>query len=199
MNNKTQPTKNVAMSTKTMVMYALFTAIVVILQMLGSFIKLGPFSISLVLLPIVVGAAICGPVCGAWLGFVFSLLVLFSDSGAFLAVNVPGTIITVLAKGILSGLISGLAYKYISTKTHNLTAAAFSSAFVCPIVNTGLFLLGCRLFFMDTISAWSIAAGYPNAGNYMIFVLVGGNFIFELLVNIVLSPVIVRLVDIRRK
>ena len=37
---------------------ALFTAIVVVLQLLGSFIKFGPFAVSLVLIPIVVGAAV---------------------------------------------------------------------------------------------------------------------------------------------
>ena len=37
---------------------AIFTALVVVLQLLGSFIKFGPFSVSLTLIPIVVGAAL---------------------------------------------------------------------------------------------------------------------------------------------
>ena len=41
--------------TKTLTGLALFTAIVIVLQLLGSFIRFGPFSISLVLIPIVVG------------------------------------------------------------------------------------------------------------------------------------------------
>ena len=44
---------------------ALFTAIVVVLQLLGSFIKVGPFAVSLVLIPIVVGAAVYGVSAGA--------------------------------------------------------------------------------------------------------------------------------------
>ena len=54
---------------------ALFTAIVVVLQLLGSFIKFGPFAVSLVLIPIVVGAAVYGVSAGAWLGFVFGVVV----------------------------------------------------------------------------------------------------------------------------
>ena len=54
---------------------ALFTAIVVVLQLLGSFIKVGPFAVSLVLIPIVVGAAVYGVKAGAWLGFVFGVVV----------------------------------------------------------------------------------------------------------------------------
>ena len=78
------------MSTKNMVLGAILTALVILLQFMGSFIHLGPFSISLVLIPIVIGAATCGAGIGAWLGFVFGIVVLISgDAAAFLAVNVP--------------------------------------------------------------------------------------------------------------
>lgn len=43
----------------------LLTALVVVLQLLGSFIKFGTVSISLVLIPIVVGAALYGVGAGA--------------------------------------------------------------------------------------------------------------------------------------
>ena len=55
-------------NTKKIVMLGVLTAIVVVLQFLGSFIRFGPFSISLVLIPIVVGAALLGVGAGAWLG-----------------------------------------------------------------------------------------------------------------------------------
>ena len=85
----------------------LFTAIVIVLQMLGSFIHLGPFSISLVLIPIVVGTALYGIPAGGWLGCVFGIAVLLSgDAAAFLAVSITGTVVTVLAKGTLAGLAS---------------------------------------------------------------------------------------------
>ena len=65
---------------------ALFTALIVILQLLGSFIRFGPVSVSLVALPIVVGAAVYGSVAGLWLGFVFGVVVLLSgDAAAFFA------------------------------------------------------------------------------------------------------------------
>ena len=61
---------------------ALFTAIVVVLQLLGSFIKVGPFAVSLVLIPIVVGAAVYGVKACAWLGFVFGVVVTIASSPA---------------------------------------------------------------------------------------------------------------------
>lgn len=185
-------------NTKKIVGVALFTAIVVVLQLLGSFIRFGPFSISLVLIPIVVGTALYGIGAGAWLGLVFGVTVLASgDASAFLAVNVPGTIITVLAKGASAGLLSGAVYKLVEKK--NKTAATICAAIAAPIANTGVFLLGCLIFFMPTINGWAAAVGIESAGTYMITTLVGFNFIFELLVNVVLSPIIVRLIGLGKK
>ena len=150
------------------------------------------------LIPIVVGAAMYGTAAGAWLGFIFGLVVLLSgDAAAFLGVNALGTIITVIAKGTLAGLCAGLVFRAL-VKT-NTYVAVIVSAVVCPVVNTGVFLLGCLLFFMETINGWAAAAGFASAGTYMIVGLVGLNFVFELLVNVILSPVIVRIISIGKK
>ena len=176
---------------------ALLTAIVVVLQLLGSFIRFGTFSISLVLVPIVVGAALYGPFAGCWLGFVFGIVVLLSgDAAVFLAINPFGTVLVVLLKGILAGLGAGAVYKALS---RHETPAVIAAAVTTPVVNTGIFLLGCLAFFMPTIREWAEGLGFSNAGTYMILGLAGGNFLFELLFNIVLSPVIVRLIRIGRK
>ena len=189
---------NSKMSTQTMVLGAVLTALVVILQLMGGFIRLGMFQISLVLLPIVIGAATCGVGVGAWLGFVFGMVVLLNgDAAPFLAVSVPGTIITVLAKGIACGLTAGIVYKAL--EKFNRYTAVIAAAIVCPIVNTGVFLLGCLAFFMNTIREWGMAEGYTNVVGYMFLGLVGGNFLVELASNIILSPAIVKLLNIKKK
>ncbi len=176
---------------------AMFTAIVVVLQFLGAAIRFGPFSISLVLIPIVVGAALYGPWVGAWLGFVFGLVVLLSgDAAAFMVISPLGTILTVLLKGTAAGCAAGVLYRLLAAKNEWL--AAIVAAIAAPVVNTGLFLVGCLLFFLPTITEWGTAAGFANVGSYMIFGLVGGNFLFEVLVNLILSPVIVRLIKLGR-
>ncbi len=184
-------------STKNLVLSAILTALVIILQFMGSFVKFGMFSVSLVLIPIVIGAATCGKKISAWLGFVFGAVVLLSgDAAAFLAVNIPGTIITVLLKGTLCGFFAGAVFDLFKNK--NKYAATVASAIVCPIVNTGIFLIGCLIFFMPTVSQWALGEGFgENVGLYMIAGLVGFNFIFELIFNIVLSPVIVRILSAR--
>lgn len=184
--------------TQVLVLGAILTALVVILQFMGSFIRFGPFAISLVLIPIVIGAATCGVKIGTWLGFIFGVVVLISgDASAFLAVNVFGTIVTVLLKGAACGLASGLIYKLL--EEYNRYLAVIAAAVVCPIVNTGVFLLGCVIFFMDTVAEWGAALGFGGTLEYMFLGLVGGNFLFELASNIILSPVIVRVLNIKNK
>ena len=208
------------MSLETMVLLAILTALVVVLQLVGAFIRFGMFSISLVLLPIVVGAATCGIGAGAWLGLVFGIVVLLSgDATAFLTVDPFGTIVTVLVKGTACGLAAGLIYKPLdklcavwsgnikSIKTKWLHKAVVgiikylpvvAAAIVCPVVNTGIFLIGCVVFFLDTVAEWGAALGFSNAAEYIFIGLAGGNFLFELATNLVLSPIVVRLLDIRK-
>ncbi len=189
-------TKKQILTTKQMTLGALLTAMVVVLQLLGSFIHLGPFAISLVLVPIVIGAATCGPLVAAWLGLSFGVAVLLSgDAALFLSIHAPGTILTVLLKGILCALAAALVYKIL--ERINLYVAVFSAAVVCPIVNTGIFLVGCRLFFWETIVAWGNDAGFANPAVYALLGLVGANFLFEMAFNLLLSPIIVRLLKIK--
>lgn len=185
-------------NTQKIVGVGLFTAIVVVLQLLGAVIKFGPFSISLVLAPIVIGAALYGVGAGAWLGLAFGVTVLASgDAAAFLAVNPAGTVITVLLKGMVAGLMAGVVFKAIEKK--NRLAATVVAGVVSPVCNTGIFLLGCQLFFMGTIKEWAAGAGIENAWVYIITGMVGINFLIELGINLVLATAIVKIIDIGRK
>ncbi|MDD6673267.1 MAG: ECF transporter S component [Eubacteriales bacterium] len=172
----------------------LFTAIVVVLQLLGSFIKFGPFSITLVLAPIVIGAALYGIGAGAYLGLVFGATVLISgDAAAFLTINPIGTVIIVLLKGMLAGLAAGLVYSLIS-KASSL-AGVIVAGVVCPIVNTGIFLAGCYIFFQE----WLVAVFGTTGFVTVVAGLVGVNFLIELGINMVLSTAIVKIIDLGKK
>lgn len=182
--------------TNKLVGIGLLTAIVIVLQLISLGMRFGMFSITFVLIPIVVGAALYGWKTGAWLGFVFGVVVVLTDAGAFLAINVIGTIIVCILKGALAGTAAGLMYKLFAKK--NEIVAVIAAAVITPLVNTGIFLLGCAVFFMDTISLWAEGAGFDNVGTYMIIGLVGINFVIEFAINLVLNPVIVRLINIGR-
>lgn len=181
-----------------LVQLALLTAIVAVLSYFGGFIKIGGLaSISLTLIPVVLGAVILGEWAGAWLGGVSGVIFFTTADAAFwFGLSIPGTIITVMVKGILAGLAAGLVYKLV--EKFNRYIAVVAAAVVCPIVNTGIFLLGSVVFFMETVNAGALSEGL-STGAYLIVFFVGLNFVFELLVNVVLSPALARIIDIIEK
>jgi len=184
--------------TRKLILIAILTTMVIIMQILAIIMKpLFPaFTISLVLMPIAIGAALLGTLAGAWLGLVFGFIVLISgDATPFLAINPAATIFVVLLKGTVAGLAAGLLYN--SLEHINKTIAAFAAAIICPVVNTGIFIAGCYIFFLPTLTEWGIAAEAVNVTSFIFFGLIGVNFFFELGTNLVLSPVIVRLIQYR--
>ena len=169
---------------------SLFSAIIVVLTVLGNFVRFGPVPITLSLAPIIIGAAVYGSSAGALLGGVFGLVVLLGgifgwDGGTvmlLMGLNPIGCILICIGKGILAGYLSGLAYRAIEKKSP--LAVVSTAGIVCPVVNTGLFILGMLIFYGSTLQSW---AGGQNVIYYAIFGLAGINFVVELLVNLVLS------------
>ena len=191
--------KKGAYSVEKMVIGAVMTALVIVFQLLGTFTAFfGPFSTAVALIPIVIGAAMCGAGIGAWLGLVFGIVVIASGGAAFfMTYDVLGTIVTVLVKGAACGLAAGLVYKLL--ERINEYFAVFAAAITCPIVNTGCFLLGCLCFFMDDVTMIASALGTEATGMGVFWALAMANFLIELGSNIILAPIIVRLLKIRKK
>ncbi len=187
------------LQTKTVALAGLMTALVIILQLLGSFTTFfGPFSTAVALIPIVIGAAMCGVGTGAWLGFVFGMVVLLSGgANLFFMFSVPGTIITVLVKGTACGLVAGITYKLL--KKVNEFAAVLAAALLCPITNTGVFLLGCAVFFLKDAASIASVIGSTDTGMALFLAMAMANFLLEIVSNVVLSPVVVRLLGISKK
>ena len=176
----------------------LFSAAVILLQFVSMSLRFTTFSITLTLIPIVVGAAVYGIGGGAWLGLVFGLAVLMTgDAAAFLAISIPGTIITVLAKGVLAGVASGAIFRLLEKK--NRTVASVAAAMICPVINSGVFFLGCLTFFISEIKLWALTDFGDNVVLYILFALIGFNFILEFAINTVFGPTIVHIVNIGKK
>ena len=141
--------------------------------------------------------ALCGDKIDIYSGNddqIVPIMSLTGDANLFLAVNIPGTIITVILKGALAGAAAGFVYKLISKK--NQIAAVIVSALVAPVVNTGIFVLGSYVFFFDYLS------GLAEGTNLFVFILVGLvgiNFFIELGINLVLNPAILQIIRIGKK
>ena len=182
--------------TRKLVYLAILTALVVVLQVVANVTGVAlPVPITLTLVPIVMSAALCGKYAGAWLGFVFGTVILLTGAAEpFFTWNPAGTIATVIIKGVLAGLAAGVVYALIENV--NKYVAIMVSGIVAPIVNTGIFILGCYLFFFEDLSA---LAGGNNLFVYIILTMAGINFLIELGINAVLSPAILSLVNYLKK
>ncbi|MBR0454391.1 MAG: ECF transporter S component [Clostridia bacterium] len=192
-----------------MVELAMLIALIFVMQYLGTLastpLRTIGIEFSFVLIPIVVGAFLLGPVEGAILGFVFGAMTVV------LTVIAPGTmtyilfterpvlyVIVAMVKAIAAGLGSGLIYKGLDKlmKGKAVYLRTVLAAATAPIINTGIFLLGMVCFFSDVI-----AEKWAGGTNIFLFLvgLIWINFIIEVGINIVLSPAIVRIVDAVKK
>ena len=185
-------------STETLVMLSLLTALVALLSYMGGFIRIGGLaSISLTLIPVVLGAALYGPYAGAWLGAVSGVVFFMTADAVFwFGLSIGGTVITVLIKGACAGLAAGYVYKLLESKNKYL--AIMVAAIAAPVVNTGIFIIGCLIFFIGAVRDMAAGAGM-GVGGFLIVGFVGLNFVFELIVNIAVAPALSRLIDIAKK
>ena len=174
-----------------MVGIAFMMALVIVMQSISGIIPpIGGFSISLVLIPIVLGAAVYGPAAGVLLGATFGVIVYINcvtgaDPGGAMVFQASPVLcfLVVLGKGTLAGLAAGSVYKLLKGK--NAYLAMLAAAIVCPVVNTGVFVASMFLFFIDVLAAW---AGGSNIVGYVLTGLILANFVPELIINMVFSP-----------
>lgn len=191
--------------TKSLVMTALFAAIMIVLQYLPIPPIGGLVGLNFSLVPLVLGAVLFGPLYGAVLGAIMgavivSQIIMMPHIAGNLAVgmyimNPVVTIALCLIKTSVAGAVSGLVAKYF-TKVKRAVAVIIASA-LCPIINTGIFLTGLCGIFSDVLVA-NTPAGYTPMMFVLIFIVLC-NFVPELIINIVASPIIVRVTETVKK
>lgn len=179
-------------TSKNITFLGVLTALIIVLQVLGSnIVVFGTVRLSFVLVPIVLGAIMLGVRGGVFLGFVFGLITIIMgavgadlftygllNESPFLCVT------TCLVKAVCAGLISALTYKAVSVR--NKTIALFVSAIVAPVVNTGLFILGALA--MGNVLNDNFVANGKTLIHFLIIGCAGINFLVELSINVVLAP-----------
>ncbi len=165
----------------------ILTAIIIVLQIVTTFFPTKPFAITLALIPIIIGAAFYGAGAGAYLGGVFSVVVILmcvfgADVGGAMIWNASPflCILVCMLKGVGAGFFAGIVYRALSKKSSVLGAVA--AGIVSPVVNTGIFLAGLFLFFKPVLEEW---AGGTDIVYYALITMTGINFLVELGVNII--------------
>lgn len=184
-----------------LVSLGILSAIIIVLQVITTYFPTKPFPITLALIPIIIGSALFDEKAGAFLGGVFSVVVILmcvigADVGGAMVWNANPflCVLVCMTKGIAAGYVSGLVYRLLSKA--NSVVATFLAGIIAPIVNTGIFILGLVLFFRPILAQW---AGGSDTLYYILFGLTGVNFLVEVGVNMILSPVIVSILKAIKK
>ena len=195
-------------NTKYMVELALVMAIIILMAMtpLG-YIRTPLLQITLLTVPVAVGAIILGPRAGAICGATFGCTSIYTAltapsamSAAMLEVNVFGAFFTMLVPRILEGWLCGLIflalYKIKPTRRISYYVASLS----CPLLNTVLFMGSLVLFFYksDYIQGLTESLGVHNPVAFVI-AAVGAQGLLEAIICFVVASLVTRALSIALK
>ena len=185
--------KRTLFDTKKIVGTGLLTALLIALQALSMVIPTG-VNLNLSLIPITIGAILYGPLVGAFLGLVSGGVVLLSPNTVtfFMAISPVGTVIACLVKTTVAGLMAGFIYKWLNKVNDNF--AVILASVSVPLLNTLIFAVCTNIFFMGGLADLGVT-------NFIqIFtILIGFNFIFEIITNTIISPIIYRVLKVVKK
>ena len=144
-------------NTKYMVELALMVAVILVMSLtpLG-YIRTPGLSITLLTVPVAVGAIILGPKGGAVCGLAFgatSFYMAVTGSSAFAAalfnINPFGTFIVCIVARVLEGWITGLIFAALY-KSPAKKFSYYVASLACPLLNTFFFMGFLCLFFYNT-------------------------------------------------
>ena len=152
---------------------ALLTALMLVMAntFLG-YIRVGVLTMSLMTVPVAIGAMLCGPGAGAWLGFVFGMTSFFN------AVNGTGGLtayafqydpllcfVMCVGARVLCGLLVGLLYRALARALPSRQKLCCVLGGLCaPVLNTVLFMGSMVAFFynMDFVQQQVARLGATN-------------------------------------
>lgn len=181
-----------------LVQLAILLALTIVLQTVGNHFKIGPVSISLVLIPIVLGGILHGPLAGGLLGLVFGLITLGEPMAQTLLPLSPiMTVVICVGKGTLAGIGAGLFYRLVAKK--NKKGALFAAAAAAPVINTLFFITGCTVIADTVIASGTFGPIPADTPWWMFFLMVAAgvsvNFLAELIVNLLAAPALHRVIE----
>ena len=171
-----------------MVQLALFTAIIMLLAFTPiGFIKL-PYGLSITVIgiPVIIGAITLGPVGGAILGAVFGLSSFAQAFGLepfgtmLFSINPVGTFITTMIPRILMGWLTGLIFQGLKKVDKTKWVSYLITSIAGSVLNTVLFMTSLMIFFYNE-PMFQEAIAFLNASNVftLIIAMVGVNAIAE--------------------
>lgn len=159
---------NTSKKVRYLVHLSVLVAILLVLEFSGIGMIKTPFlELTIMQVPVIIGAIVMGPTAGGILGGVFGLLSFWECFGrsafgaTLLGINAFGTFMTCVPTRILMGLFCGLIFKALFRldKTKGQLLAFGGAGLAGSLLNTVLFTGTLTLFFYNTDFIQNIATG----------------------------------------
>ena len=199
MNNETKHGKY---TVQDLVRISVLVAIMLLLEVTGlGMIKMPGLEITLLMVPVIVGAIVMGPATGAILGGVFGCISFWecfgkSQFGAvLLGINPLYTFLVCVPTRILAGWLCGLSFKGLNKLDKSNLWSFGAAGLIGALCNTVLFMSMLCLCFYHTeyIQGFVAALGSSNAFLFVI-AFVGVNGLVEGAVSLITGAAIAKAV-----
>lgn len=193
-------------NTKKMVQLAVLIAIILVMAFtpLG-YIKIAAIDMTLIVVPVAVGAVVLGPAAGAILGFTFgltSLILSFSSTfGAMMTdINPVFRVITCIVPRILCGWLAGLVYVAMKKGKKTQKFATFAGTLACPLLNTVFFMSALMFFYYDTpaIQGWASSEGLGSI-LAVVVAMIGINGVVEAIACVIIGSAVTKALQVALK
>ncbi len=185
-------------STKQFVEMALLTAVILLLAFTPiGYIRTFGLEITLIVVPVTVGAVTLGPAAGAVLGAVFGITSFIQCFGmspfgaVLLSINPFATFVVCVVSRILMGWLTGLIYQELKNVRQIKKAAVVIANLIGPFLNTCFFMGTLVLCFYHTEYIQGLAQSM-KVSNVFAFIVafVGVNGLIEAAVCFVVGSAI---------
>lgn len=169
---------------------------------LGYFRTLG-LSISLMMIPVGIGAMLIGPMAGLWLGFIFGATSFYQAmigsspfSTMLLSISVVRTFLVCVPTRMLMGWLTGMVYLAARKVFSGKTAAYFIGGFSAAFLNTLFFMGALILLFWNTEYIQGLSASLGTASPLLFVVaFVGINGALEMPASCIVGGVVTKAVS----
>lgn len=171
----------------------MLSALIVIMTFVPyiGYISIGALSITLLHIPLIIGACVMGPKGGLVLGAVWGITCIIKAATSPVAVTDPlftNPLVSLLPR-LIAGLVAGLVYSLISKKLNKQHLAAVLSAISACVTNTVFVMGSLYLVYGQSSEAAKLGIVQFDFGSFIYFILAafGTNAVFEMIIGIVVA------------
>lgn len=190
-----------------MVVISMLSGICLFLGLTGlGFISLPLFKLTILHLPVIIGAIIEGPVVGGSIGLIFGLFSIYQNITAPTPMSpfFYNPLVSVLPR-ILIGVISYYVYKIIRAKVKNIKVSISIAAICGSLINTigvlgAIYLIYFKDYATVLMERGTISTNSMSAVTTALLTVIGTNGLAEAILSaLIVSPIVIAIFKMQKK